>query len=265
MIYDLPKTKNKLVKSIGRLKNARLKNRSFLVEGLKNVSEALNSRHEVKFIVVSEDFIKQNSAFIRKQREKASDISFYRVSDKEFIEISDTVTPQGILAVIAFQDTRIEHTLVDNYLIFALDRIQDPGNMGTIIRTADAAGANSVLVGKGCVDIYNPKVVRSAMGSLFHIPIVYTDNLVNTLVKLKENGGRIVTTHLLAKKHYYDVNYKNSTVVVMGSEDEGVTEDVARISDELVKITMPGNAESLNVAIAHGIIAFEAVRQRAET
>ena len=154
---------------------------------------------------------------------------------------------------------------MDNYLIFALDRIQDPGNMGTIIRTADAAGANSVLVGKGCVDVYNPKVVRSAMGSLFHIPIVYTDNLVNTLVKLKENGGRIVTTHLLAKKHYYDVNYKNSTVVVMGSEDEGVTEDVARISDELVKITMPGNAESLNVAIAHGIIAFEAVRQRAET
>jgi TrmH family RNA methyltransferase len=93
-------------------------------------------------------------------------------------------------------------------LIIALDRIQDPGNMGTIIRTADAAGADALLIGKGCVDIYNPKVVRSAMGSLFHIPIVQTDDLIKTLIELKEKGGKVVTTHLLAKKHYYDVNYK---------------------------------------------------------
>lgn len=262
MLRELPQKQQKLIKGLRQSKNNRMKNRCFFVEGLKNVAEAIESSHEIRFVVTSDGFLELNADSIKKLTGKIPESRLYRVSDKVFNELADTVTPQGILAVINFKDVHIENILKQNFLIFALDRIQDPGNMGTIIRTADAAGADAVVIGKGCVDIYNPKVVRSAMGSLFHIPLVHTDDLVKTLIALKKKGGKVVTTHLGAKKQYYDVDFSTGTVIVMGSEDEGVSKEIAAVSDELVRIPMPGKAESLNVAIAHGIIAFEAVRQR---
>ncbi len=265
MLKELSKKQQKLIKGLKQSKNARLKNRCFIVEGLKNVAESLKSDYEIRYIVASEAFFELNDGFVKKMAGKIPRNRLYQVSDKVFYELSDTVTPQGILAVINIKNTDIENILKENFLIIALDRIQDPGNMGTIIRTADAAGADAILIGKGCVDIYNPKVVRSAMGSLFHMPFVQTDDLIKTLIMLKEKGGKIVTTHLEAQKHYYNVNYKTGTVIVMGSEDEGVSKEIANISDELIRIPMPGKAESLNVAIAHGIIAFEVVRQRIKT
>ena len=160
-----------------RSKNYRIKNQRFFVEGLKNVIEAVKSNFKVDFIVVSENFCDQNSDLIK---ELSTKIRLYKVTDKEFNDITDTVTPQGILAVACCKDEGIDDIrLKDNFLIIALDRINDPGNMGTIIRTADAAGADAVIIGKGCVDIYNPKVVRSAMGSLFHVPLLYTDDITN--------------------------------------------------------------------------------------
>jgi TrmH family RNA methyltransferase len=262
MLKELAKKQQKFIKSLRQSKNARMKNRCFFVEGLKNVAESIKSNHEIRFIVSSEGFYRLNLDLIKKIMEKIPKNRIFKVSDQVFNELADTVTPQGILAVINFKDINVKDILKENFLIIALDRIQDPGNMGTIIRTADAAGADAIIIGKGCVDVYNPKVVRSAMGSMFHIPSVQTDDLIKTLIELKEKGGKVVTTHLLARKHYYDVNYSTGTVIVMGSEDEGVSEEIAVISDELVRIPMPGEAESLNVAIAHGIIAFEAVRQR---
>lgn len=261
---ELSKRLEKLIKAIRESKTARTKNGCFIVEGVRSVEEVINSDFEVRFVILSDSFFDSNKAFLEMLKKKVNEDRLYIVSDKTFFELTDTVTPQGILGVVNFKDTKIDEVIKDNFLFVALDKIQDPGNMGTIIRTADAASADGIVVGKGCVDIYNPKVVRSAMGSLFHIPIIQSEDLRETLLKLKRKGGQVVTTHLSAKKDYYSVDYKTSTVIVMGSEAEGVSEDIAEISDELIKISMPGKAESLNVAIAHGIVVFEAVRQRSQ-
>jgi len=264
MLKELSKRQQRLIKVLRQSKTARMKNRCFFVEGIKNVEEVIGSDYDIRFIVLSDTFLASNDVLLEKLKRKVSEDMLYKISDKTFVELTDTVTPQGILAVINFNDVEIDDILKHNFLIIALDKIQDPGNMGTIIRTADAAGADGIIIGKGCVDIYSPKVVRSAMGSLFHIPIVQTDDLGKTLVEFKQKGGQIVTTHLSAKKDYHNVNLKTSTVIVMGSEADGVSQEISVISDELIKISMPGQAESLNVAVAHGIIAFEAVRQRAK-
>lgn len=262
MLKELSKRQQRLIKNLKESKTARAKNRCFFVEGVRSVEEVFDSDYDIRFVVLSDSFLRSDDVLLQKIKRKVSDDKLYRVSNRTFSELTDTVTPQGILAVINFADEKIDDILKDNFLIVALDRIQDPGNMGTIIRTADAAGTDGIIVGKGCVDIYSPKVVRSAMGSLFHIPIVQTEDLRETLIELKQKGGQVVTTHLSATQDYSDVNYKTSTVIVMGSEAEGVSQEIYDISDELIKIPMPGQAESLNVSVAHGIIAFEAVRQR---
>ncbi|MDD4570717.1 MAG: 23S rRNA (guanosine(2251)-2'-O)-methyltransferase RlmB [Tepidanaerobacteraceae bacterium] len=262
MLQVLPKKQLKLIRNLKRSKNIRIKNQCFFVEGLKNVSEALKSDHEIKFIVISEDFSERNTDFLMKLSKNTPQIRLYEVPNAEYDKITDTVTPQGILAVIGFKDVKINDILRENFMMIALDRINDPGNMGTIIRTADAAGASGVIIGKGCVDVYNPKVVRSAMGSLFHVPLLYTDDIMATLSELRKKGSRVITTHLKAKKIHYEVDFTDKIVIVMGDEDEGVSDEIVHISDEVVKIPMPGEAESLNVAIAFGIMAFEAVRQR---
>ncbi|NLZ52971.1 MAG: RNA methyltransferase, partial [Thermoanaerobacteraceae bacterium] len=227
MLKELSKKQQRLIKALRQSKTARMKKRCFLVEGLKSVEEVIDSDYNIKFIVLSNAFLDSKDVFLNKLKKKISEDILYQVSEKTFIELTDTVTPQGILAVTDLKDVEIDDMLKNNFLIIALDKIQDPGNMGTIIRTADAAGANGIVIGKGCVDIYNPKVVRSAMGSLFHIPIVQTDDLSKTLAHLKQRGGQVVTTHLSAKKDYYNVNFKTSTVIVMGLEADGVSQKIS--------------------------------------
>jgi len=265
MLKELSKRQQRLIKTLRESKAARFKNRCFIVEGVRNIEEVIDSAYDIRFVVLSDGFLDSNDVFLGRLKKKISEDRLYKASNKSFTELADTVTPQGILAVINFKDAKLDNIIKDNFLIIALDKIQDPGNLGTIIRTADAAGADGIIVGKGCVDIYNPKVVRSAMGSIFHIPIVHTDDLSKTLLEIKQRGGQVVTTHLSAKQDYYNVNFKTSTVIVMGSEASGVSQEISEISDKLVRIDMPGQAESLNVAVAHGIIVFEAVRQRSRT
>lgn len=259
---ELSKNQQRLIKNLLQSKKARTKNRCFVVEGMKNVEELLNSDYMARFVVVTEEFFASNSKFIKQLYEKIPKNRIYQLNSDEFNKLTDTITPQGILAVAEFHKTDVKNVIHGNFLAIALDRVKDPGNVGTIIRIADAAAADVVIAGKGCADIYNPKVVRAAMGSLFHVPVVESEDLTKTLEDLKLSGVAIVTTHLAAKRFYFDVNYKKALVIVMGSEDEGVSDDIAQISDETVKIPMPGKAESLNVAVSCGIIVFEAVKQR---
>ena len=157
MLKELSKRQQRLIKTVIQSKTARIKNSCFIVEGLKNVEEALDSDFDIGFIVLSDAFLELHNVFLEKLKRKVSQDKLHKVSHKTFIELTDTVTPQGILAVINFKDMEIDNILKENFLIIALDRIQDPGNMG-IIRTADAAGADGIVVGKGCVDIYNLKL-----------------------------------------------------------------------------------------------------------
>lgn len=260
-IKKLSKKQIKLIQAIKKSNNYRTKYQCFLVEGLKSIVEAIKSDFIVDFIIVSERFVKDNS---EEYKEIAfnSNIKIHIISDELYETLSDTVTPQGIMAVVKIKYNNITQLENDNFILTALDKIKDPGNMGTIIRTADAAAAGGVILGKGCVDVFNPKVVRATMGSIFHVPLVKTDNLIETLMQLKKHGAQIVTTFLTATKYYYELDFLKPTVLVMGKEDEGVSQEIVNISDEIVKIPMLGKAESLNVSIAHGIILYETVKQR---
>lgn len=253
----------KLINALRKSRNLRQKNKRFLVEGLRSVYEAVNSDYTIDFIVISETFLKQAD---RQELELIANINqkgkIYCISEKMFKELSDTVTPQGIMAVAEYKNFDLDDINSDKFLIVALDRVKDPGNMGTIIRSSDAAGADAILLSKGCVDIYNPKVIRSTMGSVFHIPLIKSEDLIQDLIKLKQIGGQVITTHLKAKKYYQEVDFNRSSIIVMGKEDEGVSDDVVKISDEIVKIPMLGMAESLNVSVAHGIMIYEAISQR---
>lgn len=265
MLFEIPKKNIKFIKALKASKNARDREQCFMVEGLRSVEEAVKSNFTIEFVVASNKFLnkgdgRSSNLITQLQRSK-----LYMISEEQFNSLSDTVTPQGIMAVIRMKSFELKDFARGNFFIVALDKIKDPGNLGTIIRTADAAGVNAVIAGKGCVDVYNPKVIRSTMGSIFHVPLISSDDIIETLMELKNKGGKIVSTHLGAKKYYYELDMTGPTVLVMGKEDEGVCDEINSISDEIVKIPMEGKAESLNVSIAHGIILFEAVKQRMKT
>lgn len=259
---DLSQRQEKNIKALKNSKKIRQKQSRFLIEGLKSVVEAVNSAVCIDFIVLSDGFLDNNKNKIRSLLKDLNGIKIFKTSNNVFQKLSDTVTPQGIMAIAQQKQHKLQEVIKNNFLIVALDRVGDPGNMGTIIRTADAAGADAVLIGKGCVDIYNPKVVRTTMGSIFRVPIIQTDDLLKTLNKLKQAGGNIVTTFLDTQNLYYNIDLSTPTIIVLGQEDEGVSNNILDISDYVVKIPMPGNAESLNVSVACGILLFEAVKQR---
>ncbi|MCR4432055.1 MAG: 23S rRNA (guanosine(2251)-2'-O)-methyltransferase RlmB [Tepidanaerobacteraceae bacterium] len=266
MLSEIPKKHIKFIKALKASKNARDREKCFIVEGLRSVEEAVKSNFTIVFAAVSNKFLNKGdgrSSNLITQLQCSQ--LLYMISEEQFNLLSDTVTPQGIMAVIRMKSFELKEFARENFFIIALDKIKDPGNLGTIIRTADAAGVNAVIAGKGCVDLYNPKVIRSTMGSIFHVPVISSDDIIETLMELKNKGGKIVSTHLGAKKYYYELDMTGPTVLVMGKEDAGVCDEINSISDEIVKIPMKGKAESLNVSIAHGIVLFEAVKQRMKT
>lgn len=254
-------SQNSIIKHVKSLheKSKRDKLNQFFIEGYRIVKDALENNADIEFIVVSDEY-KSND--IDKWVNDLINIKVYYVSKELFKEICDTENPQGIIAVI---NKKIIHTNdilnFENAFLVILDNVQDPGNMGTIIRTADAAGASGIIVSKGCVDIYNPKVLRSTMGSIFHLPIIKVDELNNIIDELKQNDFEIFAAHLGGKNNHFDVDMKKKCGIVIGNEANGISDEVAN-KCTLIKIPMPGKAESLNAAISAGIIIYEYVRQK---
>lgn len=250
---------NSLIKEVKKLKDKKYRNESnkFLIEGFRFVGEALQSDFEVTLVFVSESALeKWNDFNIRGKISK--DTRVYLVSDQVLKLISSTDTPQGIVAVVNNKDIKVEDKQGFYILV---DKVQDPGNMGTIIRTAHAAGALGIIIIKGTVDIYNEKTLRSTMGSIFYVPIIYDNNLESIEI-LKNSGFKLVVSSLDTDKNFYDVDLKNKSIIVVGNEGNGVSSELMEMADVKAKIPMPGGAESLNVSIAASIMMFEAVRQK---
>jgi TrmH family RNA methyltransferase len=210
---------------------------------------------EVEKVIVSETF--SNSDDFKGLN--CDDQKLIIASDKVFEDLTDVVTPQGIIAVVS-KGSNSEIDYSDEFVL-ALDGIQDPGNLGTIIRTADSANIKQILVSKDTVDAYSPKVVRSTMGGIFRTKVIEVENLAQTLNSFKDNGYKVVTTELTAEKSNYDMDYQKS-VVVIGNEANGVTEEVSKAATEKVIIPMLGKTESLNAAVATSIMIYEYVRQK---
>lgn len=242
---------NEIIKNIKKLKEKKYRLDSYIVEGIKMVKEAISENQEIALIAIREDF---------KIDFDTKNIKTVTISNKIFNDISDVKTPQGILAVIKKnQNNQIE---TNQEYILALDSLQDPGNMGTIIRTADSANINQIIINKTTVDPYSPKVIRSTMGAIYRTNIIEVEDLKATLKEMKLKGFQIITTDLKATQSIYDINYTNKTIVVIGNEANGVSQEILQTADKKVIIPMLGKTESLNASIAASIMIYEYVRQK---
>ena len=253
MITEIESSSNLLFKNTKKLLNAsdRKKSKKFIVEGYRIVADAVRHNADIEYIVISDDY--NNQTFEEKYK-------VYRFGKKLFSQISDTVNSQGIIAVVNCFEREIS-SLDENFgSIVYLDCVADPGNMGTILRTCDAMGVDAVIASKGCVDIYNPKVVRATMASMFSIPI-FCDVDESAVLYLKQKGFCVVGTVLDGSVSVFDSNLKQKTVIVMGNEANGISDKVKQMCDLKIKIPMSGGAESLNVAVCCAMVLYEKSRQ----
>lgn len=255
MIFNITSTKNEKFKYFKNLKQKKYRTEEYTVEGKKSVLEALNSNKTVSALILSEDFYDTLDFSL------PGDIPTYILPDSLLAGISSTDTPSGIIATIKIEKPS-DFTLNPEKAYVYCDRVSDPGNLGTIIRTADAAGFGGVILSPECCDLYNPKTVRSSMGSFFHIDI-FEDVGTEKLNSIKNSGFSIFSGVLSDKTiEYTDADFKKPTIIVIGNESNGVSQEVIDISTDLIKIPILGTAESLNASIAAAIIMYEVVRQR---
>ncbi len=259
MAIKIESHQNKIFKQIKglSLKKNRDKEGLFVAEGLRFVSEIPLS-WEVEMFVVTKTFAKDNGI---KNFEKKAET--YIVSEELFLALSDTENPQGVLAVCKKQKEEQKEILEKDAPFFLLaEELNDPGNLGTIIRTADACGVDGIFLSKGSVDVYNAKVLRATMGSVFHLPIIQNVTLNEIALKLKENNVSLYAAHLKGDCYPYQLPLVKSCAFMIGNEARGLSEEAAKLCDRWVKIPMPGKAESLNASIAAGVLMYEVVRQR---
>jgi len=247
---------NKLVKEIRalELKKNRDAQGVFVVEG-ERFADEIPKDWPVRMFVVSQSF-----PLKEKYKNRAETVE---VSDAVFKMFSDTVTPQGVLAVCEQKNFGLECLRgAENPFVLVGEKIADPGNLGTLIRTADAAACDAVILSTGSADVYGSKVVRAAAGSVFHLPIVKEAELSEILPALKNLGVRVAAAHLKADKPPYAADFRRGCAILIGNEANGLSEEAANMSDELIKLPMPGKAESLNASVAGALLLYEVVRQR---
>lgn len=249
---------NNLFKNTKKLKERknRNKNSKYIIEGFRLVQEAFKAKVDVDYLIVTKDGNEKMDLYLSDYI--SNQVKIYEISDNLFKELVSTENPQGILAVI---NMNIKPMNFHGEFYLLCDKLQDPGNIGTIIRTAHAAGVQGIILTKGTVDIYNEKAIRSTMGSIFYIPIHYDDDNLSLVKKLKEQGFKLVVTSLETDKDFFQEDLCGKVVLTVGNEGNGVSKEVFELADTKVKIPMPGNAESLNVAIATSVIMYEKVRQ----
>lgn len=252
---------NEVIKNIRKLKEKKYRdlNNEYIVEGIKMIREAINEKAVIKLIVVCEENA-NNGAIDKKLLYEIAKYECIYVNKKIFSLISDVQNPQGILAVIEKNNSE-ENIDYKQDVIVVLDGIQDPGNLGTILRTIDSVGLDQVIVSKETADSYNPKVVRSTMGAIFRVNIIESDNLLDTLKNMKKHKYKIMATSLETQNSIYDVDY-NKKVIVIGNEANGVSQEILDYADEKIKIPMLGKTESLNASVATAIILYEYVRNK---
>jgi TrmH family RNA methyltransferase len=231
----------------------------FLLEGPHLVEEACRANMAMEAVLLEggreiPDWLTEYCAM--------HSVSLIQVTRPVLEKVADTKTPQGMVA-IAEIPRRCPEALPEDGLFLLLDRVQDPGNVGTLIRTADAAGFNGVIIGEGSADIYNSKTLRSTMGSLFHLP-VWQEEITEFIGRARgqQSHLRVIGTSLQESKPYTEVAYKGLVLLVIGNEGSGISDEVLALADENVIIPIYGQAESLNAAIAGSILMYEAVRQR---
>lgn len=250
---------NSQIKNMIQLKKkAKERNKQdvFIVEGIKMFREAPKDR--IQKVYASAGFYENPE-----HKELLKEYDFEVVSDSVFESISDTKTPQGIICLVKQYHYEIADLIKGQApLCMVLENLQDPGNLGTIFRTAEGAGVTGILLTKDSVDLYNPKVIRSTMGSVYRMPFYYTEDLHGVLGQWKEQGIGLYAAHLKGQHTYDKEDYRKPSAFLIGNESQGLTDETADLADHYIRIPMCGQVESLNAAIASAILMYEARRQR---
>ena len=251
---------NELIKHIKKLKDKKERDISgeYLIEGVKLIKEAIQEKAKIKQIIVCDE-CERTEVISQDLTYEIAKYDCIYVTKKIFEYITEVKTPQGILAIIE-KESNEQNIDYNQEIIVALDGIQDPGNLGTILRTVDSVGLTQILVSEDTADCYNPKVVRSTMGAIFRVKVIECEDLEKALKDIKKHKFSIVITSLQTENSIYEVEYKKD-VIVIGNEANGVSEKIQNIADKKVKIPMLGKTESLNASVATGIILYEYVRQ----
>ncbi len=265
MITSTANHKVKRIAQLNKKASERKREDVFVAEGLKMFLEAPEEN-------LCEVYISENFQFFLNGQEKSGErarkrlekFGYEEVSEEVFRKMSDTQAPQGILCVVRQLHYRLEDILQGKEcpLILALENLQDPGNLGTILRTGEGAGVCGVVMSRNTTDIYNPKVIRATMGSIYRMPFCYAENLGEAVRGMKNAGIRVFAAHLNGKINYDGCDYCRPSAFLIGNEGKGLTEEMAALADSYVKIPMEGEVESLNAAIASALLVFEAARQR---
>lgn len=256
MITSASNGQVKNIIQLNRRGKARREQGVFVAEGRKMFSEA--PPEWVEKVYVSEALIGDAELMAQVRR-----LPYEVVAEPVFRQMSDTQTPQGILTVLKTPEYRLEEILDrENPLLMVLEDLQDPGNAGTIFRTGEGAGISGVLLTRNCVDITNPKVIRSTMGSVYRMPFVYVEDVASLSEAFRSRSIRTYAAHLQGKNTYDKEDYTQGSAFFIGNEGKGLTEEAAWTADTWIRIPMSGQVESLNAAMAAGILMYEAARQR---
>lgn len=256
MITSTSNNRIKRIVALGQKAKLRREEDCFLVEGPRMFIEA--PRSWIKEVYVSESFLAKCS--FRKELET---YPYEIVSDEVFQKISDTKTPQGILSVLRCPHYEMKDLLQKKTpLLVILENIQDPGNLGTIFRAGEGAGIDGVIMTRETADLFNPKVIRATMGSVYRVPYIYVDDIQASITELKHQGIAVYAAHLSDSVCYDEPDYKSGTAFLIGNEGNGLKKETADSASQYIKIPMQGQVESLNAAIATSILMYEAARQR---
>lgn len=238
----------------------------YLIEGPNLIEEAIKSDADIKLIVFNEKILIDGKTLQNAEIYQGAEV--IGLSEKLFEKLAQTETSQGVIGVIKksseTQEAIEKRVLAKSTNVVILDRLQDPGNIGTIIRTAEAVGYKGVVVLKGTADIYSPKVIRAAAGSVFRMPVLFYESPAQMMERLKKYDKKIVSTCFDTENNYYDIDLRKNIGLVIGNEGNGISSELIEGADIKIKIPMAGTVESLNAAVAAGIVMFEAIREQIE-
>lgn len=252
---------NELIKHIKKLKDKKYRdeNSEYIIEGVKLIEEAVQEKAKIKKVIICDDTTRTYEIPTSIMLEIAKYECVY-VTDKIFSSITQVTNPQGIMAIIE-KNTENQEIDYSEDIIVVLDNVQDPGNLGTILRTVDSIGLKQIIVTKDTVDAFNSKVVRSTMGAIFRIKIIETNDLVQSIKEMRKHHFKLMVTSLQTDNSIYDIEF-NKKIIVIGNESNGVSKQIQDIADEKAKIPMLGKTESLNASVAAGVVMYEYVRQK---
>lgn len=259
--------KNQKIKDLQKLNkdSSFRKNKGvFVVEGIRMFVELPVDR--VRQVILSESAWNRYKTELVNMGFNPEDESLVVVKDYIYESISQTKSPQGLMAVVACMSYTMENLLdatsvAEPPVYLVLESLQDPGNMGTIFRTAEAAGVTALIIGGASCDCYNPKVVRSTMGAIFRVPFIYVEDLVQTIQEMKASGVTIYGAHLQGES-LYQGDFTKPVAFLIGNEGNGLSDEVADTADRLIRIPMKGKVESLNAAVSTAVLSYEVLRQR---